>query len=472
MKIGLVNTGLDENSPPINLVYLATSLKLNGFSEVEIIDHTFHKGNLLKEVKELDCVGISAITKYYKQACKMTKQIKESTGIPVIIGGVHISTAPDSLSTDFVLGVIGEGENKITDLCKILHEEGSFIPEKLRDIFGLVYWDNGKLVKTPPAQPIRNLDDISMPDFGLLDEHYFKKKWINWTETTGRLMHIITTRGCPYNCVFCATKRFWKVVRFHSAKRIFNEVNELVTKWDIDHIVVDDDLFLIHKKRLKGFADLMDQHGLSGKVMFSCNARTNLLDEDLCRILKKIGVRALNFGFESGSDRVLRYLKGDNITVEDHKKAIQLCNEYGFKVYGSIIFGSPYETIEDMNKTLQFIDFTIKNNCHKVWAFVMTPLPGTPLWEIAKQRGKVSDSMDWDMLDLNSDKNPMFLEPDIDPDEFKRIFKEATAKLDRAWMKDKWFKTIILEYRRVIRKTMENPRRTFSIFKNIFLRKD
>lgn len=472
MRIGLVNTGLDENSPPINLVYLATSLKSNGFNDVKIIDHTFRRENLRKEVKGLDCVGISAITKYYKKACGMAKQIKESTGIPLIMGGVHISTVPDSLSPDFVLGVTGEGENIITDLCKILHQEGSFIPEKLREVPSLVYWNNNRLVKTSPAQLIENLDDVPMPNFGLLDEHYFNKKWINWAETKGRLMHIITTRGCPYNCIFCATKRFWKVVRFHSSERIFNEVNELVHKWGVDHIVVDDDLFLIHKKRLEKFADLMDQHGLSGRVAFSCNARTNLLDEDICLILKRIGVKALNFGFESGSERVLRYLKGDNITVEDHKKAIHLCNEYGFKVYGSLIFGSPSETIEDMNKTLQFIDFTLKNNCHKVWAFVMTPLPGTPLWDIAKQRGKVNDNMDWDMLDLNSCENPMFLEPDVDPKEFKKIFKEATAMLDKAWMRKRWFRTIISEHRRVLRKTLGDPKRTFAMFRNIFFRKD
>lgn len=472
MRIGLINTGLDENAPPMNLVYLATSLKLNDFNDVKIIDHTFHTGSLYREVKGLDCVGISAITKYYKKACRVAKQIRESTGIPVIIGGVHISTAPDSLSSDFVLGVIGEGENIIIDLCKTLHQEGGFIPEELSKIPGLVYWDNGKLVKTPAAQLIKDLDNILMPDFGLLNRHYFKRKWINWTETMGRLMHITTSRGCPYNCVFCATKRFWKVTRFHSAERIFSEVNELVKKWGIDHIVVDDDLFLSNKKRLKEFANLMDQNGLSGRVAFSCNARTNLIDEDTCRILKRIGVRSLNFGFESGSDRVLRYLKGNNITVEDHKKAIHLCNEYRFKIYGSLIFGSPTETIEDMRKTLQFIDFTIKNRCHKVWAFVMTPLPGTPLWEVAKQCGEVNDNMDWDLLDLNRYDNPMLLESDIDPEEFKKIFKEAAAQLDRAWLKDKWLKTIVLEYRKVTRRILENPKRALSMFRSIFLRKD
>jgi anaerobic magnesium-protoporphyrin IX monomethyl ester cyclase len=468
MKIRLINTGLDENSPPLNLVYLATSLKLNGFEEVRIIDPTFNNEGLLKEVKGIDCVGISAITKYYKKACTMAKEIRESSDIPVIIGGVHISSAPESLSRDFELGVIGEGENLIVELCRILQQNGKFLPEKLKDKPGIVYWNEGELVRTSPQQLIENLDDIPIPDYRLVDERYFRKKWINWTERKGRLMHIITTRGCPYNCIFCATKRFWKATRFHSADRIFKEVNELATNWGIDHIVVDDDLFLTRKKRLEEFADLLEHNGLNGKIAFSCNARSNLLDENMCRILRRIGVKALNFGFESGSNRILSYLKGEDITVEHHKRAIKLCNEYRFKIYGSLIFGSPTESVEDMKKTLRFIDYAIKNNCHKVWAFVMTPLPGTPLWETARQRGKVSDNMDWDMLDLNSCDNPMFLEPDIASEEFKNIFLEATAKLDKAWLRDKWIKTIFLEYRKVMRRTLENPKRAIAIMRNIF----
>ncbi|MFQ5903448.1 MAG: hypothetical protein ACE5JO_07145, partial [Candidatus Binatia bacterium] len=177
-----------------------------------------------------------------------------------------------------------------------------------------------------------------------------------------------------------------------------------------------------------------------------------------------------SFGFETGSNKVLRYLKGGNVTVEDHKNAIWLCREYGIKVYGSLMFGSPTESIDDMKETQRFIDFAIENKCNKIWAFVLTPLPKTPIWEIAKQRGKVSDNMDWDLLDWNSCENPMLLEPDIDLDEFKAIFKEATAKLDKAWMKDKWLRTLMLDFRRVWRKLKENPSRGLTIFKNVFLR--
>lgn len=304
MKIGLINTGLDEGAPPMNLVYLATSLKLNGFDEVKIVDHTYGKRDLSKEIKGLDCIGISAITKFYSRAIKLAKEIKSHCNIPIMVGGVHISTAPYSLSKYFDLGVIGEGEKIIVDLCRTLDSRGSFGIANLSEILGLIYWNNGILNKTVPPIIIKSLDDLPIPKFGLLDQRYFKRKWISWTDTMGRIIHITTSRGCPYNCIFCAAKRFWNVTRFHSAERIFAEVKELVSKWGIDHIIIDDDLFLANQQRLKRFAELMEENGLAGNIAFSCNARTNLIDEEMCLLLRRLGVRSMNFGFESGSDRI------------------------------------------------------------------------------------------------------------------------------------------------------------------------
>jgi radical SAM superfamily enzyme YgiQ (UPF0313 family) len=120
LKIGLVNTALNEDAPPLNLVYLATALRSNGFSEVKIIDHTFKHKNLNREIKEIGCVGISAMTRYYNQARSIARHIKERIDIPVILGGSHITTASNSLSPEFTLGVIGEGENVLVDVCRVL----------------------------------------------------------------------------------------------------------------------------------------------------------------------------------------------------------------------------------------------------------------------------------------------------------------------------------------------------------------
>lgn len=470
MKIGLINTALDENAPPINLVYLATALKADGFEEVKIIDQTYNRRSILDQVQGLDYVGISAMTKHYNKAIGIAKKIKSQIGIPCIVGGVHIAAVPSSLSSYFSLGVIGEGERTICNVFRAIREEGNIPPAKiLNEIPGILYWDKDNRIQTASSELIKDLDEISMPDFGLLDERYFQKKWIGWNEKTGRVMHITTSRGCKYNCLFCSTRRFWKTTRFHSEERVFAEINELVNIWDVDHIMIDDDLFLADRGRIERLANLIYESRLCDKVAFSCNARTNLIDVDMCRELKKLNMKLINFGFESGSDKVLKYLKGGSVTVRDHKNAIRLCKEYGIKVYGSVIFGSPTETIDDMKETINFIDFTIENKCSKVWAFIMTPFPATPMWEIAKKRGKVTDNMNWDLLDLENYNTPMLLDPDIDIGEFTSILKIAVATLDKAWMKDKWLKTVILDFRRTWRKFKERPMRAVAMFKNIFL---
>ena len=470
MKIGLINTALDENSPPINLVYLATVLKENGFNEIKIIDQTYNKRSIIDQVIGLDYVGISAMTKYYNRAIGIAKSIKSQIDIPCIVGGVHITAVPSSLSPYFSLGVIGEGERTICNIFRAIRKKGNIPSTKiLKEIPGILYWDKGDKIQTRSSKLIRDIDDIPIPDFGLLDDNYFKKKWIGWAEKTGRVMHITTSRGCKYSCLFCSTKRFWKTSRFHSAERVFAEINELVNRWGIDHIMIDDDLFLADRVRIERLANLIYESRLCDKVAFSCNARTNLIDEDMCRELKKMNMKLMNFGFESGSDKVLKYLKGGSVTVRDHKNAIRLCREYGIKVYGSVIFGSPTETIDDMKETINFIDFTIENKCSKIWAFVMTPFPSTPMWEIAKKKGKVTDDMNWDLLDLENYKTPMLLEPDIDIEEFTSILKKVIAKLDKSWMRHKWLKTVILDFRRTWRKVKERPMRAVAMFKNIFL---
>jgi radical SAM superfamily enzyme YgiQ (UPF0313 family) len=142
-------------------------------------------------------------------------------------------------------------------------------------------------------------------------------------------------------------------------------------------------------------------------------------------------VTTINFGFESGSEKILHYLKGGSVTVEDNRRAVLLGKKHGLSVVGSLIFGSPGETIDDMKETLKFIDFFDKNGGDNLWHFVMTPFPGTPIWELAKERGKVSSDMDWSLLRHHNIDKPMLLEPGIDIEDFKRIYNEAEEKIFR-----------------------------------------
>jgi radical SAM superfamily enzyme YgiQ (UPF0313 family) len=150
-----------------------------------------------------------------------------------------------------------------------------------------------------------------------------------------------------------------------------------------------------------------------------------------------MNVKIVIFGFETGSENVLKFLKHGTVTVEDNKRAIMLCRKHGIKVQGSVVLGSPGESLEDIQKTLDFVNFAIKNKTQRLWSFVLTPFPGTEIWEIAKQQRKVKDrDFDWDSLSLQNIDKPLLLDDNIRLEDFQKIFLRIRKKIIRArWNK-------------------------------------
>lgn len=459
MKIGLIYLNYNGGAcPPIGLMSVATHIKKKiPFCCPEIIDVNFD--NVADKIKKskYDLLGMSAMTIDYNKAVKLAQRIKFTTKVPIIIGGVHISLLPQSLKRCFNLGVIGKGEETMLEIVQLYKQNASFDHRYLKDIPGLVYFHNNKIIKTDERKLIEPLDTIPIPDSSLINPKYFAfKPLLPWGEF-GREGIILTSRGCPYKCVFCSTTQFWKKVRFFSVEHIVAEVKNLVDRFNVDHIQIFDDLFTINKNRLKLIASEFEKKRITKRVKFSGQLRANLVDDELCEILKRMNFQIASFGFESGSERILRYLKNETVTVEHNKKAIETCVRYGFKVVGSLIFGSPGETIEDMHQTIEFIKFTKKAGADRIWSFVMTPFPATKIWDIAKERRKVSEDMDFDLLSHYAVDNPLLLDETIDKKEFKKIFYQASSHLNYY----KWKK---------LRSLLRNdPIRTFKlILKNPF----
>lgn len=397
--------------------------------EMTLADANFDT-NLMDKVISFkpDVVGISAMTIEYAQAIEFAKELKKRLNVPIILGGVHISTLPTSLHSSFDMGVIGEGEETLLDILKLYNQKKAFLPDDLRTIKGIVFYANNEKCITEP-RVFLDLDNIPIWDRSLLNQGYFKPRRMH-NGKTGVSETIFTTRGCPYNCRFCSTKSFWKKVRSHSPEHVVKEIKYLYDIHKIKFIVIMDDLFTADRARIKEIIRLLRQEDLLGKITFSCNARANLVDENLCKLLKEMNVVYVGFGFESGSDRILKWLKkDDSLSAEKNKKAAKLCKDYGFIVEGSLIFGSPGETIDDMNKTLELIDYFIKIKLDNVWPFILTPYPATEIWEIAKQRGKVKDNeMDWNLLSLNGTE-PILLDETISREQFMQVFLQARKKL-------------------------------------------
>ena len=432
MKIALINIAQDMESPPIGLLYLATYLhKKIPQARIKIIDINFE--DIVESTIKFnpDFIGISAFTVKYNIARNYAKKIKEFLKVPIIIGGVHISSAPQSFDKEaFDVGVMGEGELTFEELAKLFLENKSFPKKELKNINGLVFYDN-KLIITQPRELI-NLEMVPVPDRTLLHLGYFKPKISQhkiYSDEKVIETGMLTSRGCPFKCTFCSTTMFWRKVRYHSVEHVIKELKDLHQNYGVNYIIIFDDMFTANKKRLEQIYEAMVNQNLIGKIKFSLSLRVNVVNEEILKLLKKINVITINFGFESGSNRVLTYLKGESVNINMSKNAIKLAKKYNFNVCGSLMMGSPGETKEDMIKTLKFMDFMILNGVNECWCGVTQPLPQTALWDYALKNKILNiDFNQWETLDPSYVHTPRLLDKSVSKNEFYRLFKAAKHK--------------------------------------------
>jgi len=172
----------------------------------------------------------------------------------------------------------------------------------------------------------------------------------------------------------------------------------------------------------------LKNEGLTEEVEYRVQVRVNSFGEEMAKLLKAMNVTNTNFGFESGSQKVLNVIKKD-VTVDRIKEAVVRGKRYGLAVTGSLMFGVPNETLEDMKLTLKLLDFMYQHGAAVVWFFVATPYPGTEFWRYAESKGKVSFDMDWDLLDLRDFSDPLLLDPSVSKKQFQKVIWEARRKV-------------------------------------------
>ena len=258
-----------------------------------------------------------------------------------------------------------------------------FVISDLKKLKGLAFWDGKKVVQTEVRAPIMPMDAIPVPARDLMKIE--------------KCTHVFSSRGCPYRCVFCASSRFWNKTRFFSAKYVVAEIKDLYENYGVREIDFWDDLFIVSKQRIKEIVSLLRKEKILGKLSFSCAVRSNLIDESMAKLLKKLNVKGVSMGLESGTPRILDYLKGGNVNIKDHMRAIRIFKKYGIEPSASFIIGSPNETREEILQTFRFIK---DSKLRGFGIYVLTPLPGTPIWDYAKERGMVSEKMDWGTLNV------------------------------------------------------------------------
>ncbi len=426
MKFFLINPDyMLYGDPPLGLASLAAYLKRECKNlDIRILDQLSEKEMIRRLIKNKpEVIGLSAVSQNYWKTVKIAKKIKRV--LPkslLLIGGVHITTSPKSFAkSPFDLAVRGEGEVPATKLFKMLIEEGKLNVPKLSKIPGFIIRTKKKVIDTGLSEQVKDLDKIPLPARELLNMPFYKLPRFSIGEKLDANGAIVTSRGCPYSCKFCSSSSFWgRRIRFFSAKRVVDEIKLLYKKYNYQSICIYDDLFSINKERLKEIVRLMGKEGLLGKLNFDALGRANCFDNETAMLLKKMGVSSVTFGFESGSQKVLDYLKGNNVTVEQGSKAVKTAKKHGLEPGGFFMVGAPTEAVEDIKKTYDFIK---ENKLDSAIVFQVTAFPGTACWEHALKNNVLKedfyDTKQKDFVDINPD---LLLSQDISKKEFVREY--------------------------------------------------
>jgi anaerobic magnesium-protoporphyrin IX monomethyl ester cyclase len=408
---------------PLGLLSLAAYVqkRIEGI-EVKIIDGLMDIGDI--EAFRPDIIGISLLSPFFTTGCRQAAKIKEKfPDIPILFGGHHITYIPNNLPKECAAGVLGEGEEIFYQICGLMHKEGRLDARDLKKIKGIVYWDNGVLKHNERGDD--TLADDQLPQIDNYDLCTFKN-------TRGFYYHLIASRGCPYQCRFCSSSPFWKKVRYHSVKNVVNQIEYIINRFHPQHINFYDDLMIANKTYLRALHDEIIEKKLHQRQTdFTCWAAGRHFDDEAATLLREINCVHVSFGVESGSPAVYRYLKGNWNSPEKNAEAIKRAHSFGFKVNVSVIVGTPIETTSDLQQNIDYLK-SLPIDSGSVG--LLKAFPGTQLWEDAKSRNLVNDSMpDWGAIESDEIMNPatIFLGEKTSRKETYRMYIKINRLLKR-----------------------------------------
>jgi radical SAM superfamily enzyme YgiQ (UPF0313 family) len=420
MKVSFL-IAYDKNSPyqwslpPLGIGYLSSYAKQRCW----FLETTFHHKAPEVIDQKPDLVAISASTENFQQACEDAQTIKEALGVPILLGGMHITSLPHTLPAEFDVGCIGEGEQTFVDLVNLYHVKKCPDATDLEKIPGIVYHDKGTRAYGPPRNAIKDLDSLPYPDRETIDK--------GWGLAASDEVHLISSRGCPYRCSFCSSAKHWKTFRFFSANYVADEIEFLREKYNPEIVYFFDDLFIGHVGRWREVVRIFRERKLHEGVRFRAYARVDLVTEQMAAEFDELNFKYIDFGFETNSAKMLKYLTKTRVTPEVNQRAVDWLRENHISIGANFIIGSPPETLEDMMETHRFVERN-RDAFDRCSVGPLQALPGTGIWEEAVAKGKVSEDMDWSRLGVSYetfdfDRFP-FLGENVTPEDFLRIYTD------------------------------------------------
>jgi len=380
-------------NPPIGLCSIGTVCKQAGH-DVRVVDFAVIDDWYCDNPKATwlgyipvgaDVVGISCVSaqfKYLRQVIKHIKSYAEWNPL-IVVGGPHASSEPDSvldLGADIAFN--GEGDFAFLEIVEA---------DAPRDVRGANhrYWAG----PTPYQERVfvEDLNTLPLPDFSLFDMDKYKRRLKG-----KKAFHLMTQRGCPYNCNFCDSNAIGGKVRYVDVERVIELVDSIINNYGVRSFVFYDDTFTTSSKRVKRFCEEFKKR----EITWRCWSRANSLREEDLILMRDSGIESVAIGIESGDPTVLRNIN-KRTTVEHNRRALNLCKKVGVPVRCSLMFGNPGETRASLQNTIDLMAATQPDE----WNLsVLMPTPGSEFWNNMEDHGVYFDKqaiIDNDYEELN-----------------------------------------------------------------------
>jgi len=390
---------------PLGFLYMAGVLEKNDFS-VKILDcpldykqrrkvdgNTIKIGlspeEIIKTVDEFkpDVIGVScSFTMFESDSFEVIDLIKEKNkNVKIVVGGAHSSANPEFIlrNKNIDLVVIGEGELTMLEIAERIRDKKNF-----KNIKGTALIKNKKFKRNKPRDQIQNLDELE-PAWHLLDF----KKYFNHPDSFSIAMrspsvHLITSRGCPGNCVFCSVHTVWgRKWRAMSPEKVISQIEYLYKNHGVKHFRFNDDNLTLDKSRIIKICNLIIEKKIEIKWDTPSGVALWALDKEMLLAMKKAGYYRITIGIESGCEKTRKYI-GKNFNMKNVMDLIDYCNKIGLWVASFFIIGFPNESNKELNETIEYI---LDARINFPFIFLAQPYPGTKMYSDFASAGLLPD---------------------------------------------------------------------------------
>lgn len=396
-----------QSYPPLGLCYLSSYMISKGIIDVEIIDcveRDFTSDRCAEYIinNGFNVVGISVTSFSLKEVKSIIDVLrKRKMDIKIVLGGVHVTYHPDIvriLGADY--GIRGDGEESFYKIVTNFN----------KNIEGLVFIDQGVVKYNQPAR-IDDLDILPLPQ--LIDHDY------KFPIFSGAKIYILTTsRGCPYKCTFCGLPNLKEKFRVESVEKTIQQLERLKAH-KYEFCDFKDDIFTLDRQRI---VDLCYQIiGKNLEMKWSAQTRADLVDFELLELMKKAGCYFLQFGVESGVERIRNEILKKNLSDEAIFNAVKMCKKVGIKTAALTLIGSPTETLDDMRSTVKFVK-DLKPDYMDV--LLTVPILGSELYEKCVIEKRISENI-WEEIIKDDKAIPVYVPDGVNLEDMKKIQSNA-----------------------------------------------